>query len=82
MSVQCEKCGWEYDESRESCPRCGKAKPVCLHVWIFDGLDIEKGKRMIRSRCMLCGAHRTDIPVARIPLDEDGRKYSGLLEED
>lgn len=82
MSVQCEKCGWEYSETREACPRCGKQKPVCMHVWVFDGLEAMNGKRMIHSRCMICGAMRTEIPVGRIPLDEDGKRYTGLLEED
>lgn len=78
----CPKCGWAASEERAVCPRCGKPFPDCMHVYVFDGLEIRKGKRMIRSRCMICGARRTEIPVARIQLDEDGKKYTGLLEEE
>ena len=77
---RCVCCGQTIPEGTQVCKPCEQA--ACLHVWVFDGLDFVKGKRMIRSRCMICGARRTEIPVARIPLDEDGKKHTGLLEEE
>ena len=76
----CVCCGGYVPEGRQVCERCEQAS--CLHVWMFDRIDTVKGKRIIHMVCRDCGARRSEIPVARIPLDEDGKAYTGLLEEE
>ena len=80
MTDRCVCCGEIIPEGRQVCPTCEQKE--CLHVWVFDGIIERKGMHAIKMKCSVCGARRTDLPVARIPVDEDGKRYTGLLEED
>ena len=64
---RCVCCGQMIPEGTQVCKPCEQA--ACLHVWVFDRIDTVNGKRIIHMACGKCGAHRTEIPVARIPLD-------------
>ena len=83
MTEQCVCCGEIVPEGRQVCPRCEeKAESMCLHVWVFDGLQPGKKKNLMRMRCNLCGATRTEEPAARTFYPPDYKKYSGLISED
>ena len=80
MLDRCVCCGEPIPEGRQVCPAC--EQKACMHVWVFDCIEEMDGKRVIKMKCSVCGARRTDIPVARISLDEDGKRFTGLLEEE
>lgn len=61
---RCVCCGAIIPEGRQVCRTCEKG--TCLHLWLFDGFEVEKeGRRMLRWKCQRCGAERLERIVHR-----------------
>ena len=81
MTEKCVCCGEVIPEGRQVCQKCEK-QAACMHVWVFEGLEPGKPRNLVRMRCQICGATRTEEPAARTFYPPDDKRYSGLISED